>query len=79
VGHGGIVVGLIRPDPKFSLFKYLAPGRGVSPQRAKISTAKLNFIYNKPCFETAYSGENVINFLQQKLAGGGGGQGSLSS
>jgi hypothetical protein len=24
--------------------------------------------YNKPCFETAYLGENVINLLQQKAA-----------
>ncbi len=24
--------------------------------------------YNKPCFETAYLGENVINLLQQKVA-----------
>jgi hypothetical protein len=24
--------------------------------------------YNKPCFETAYFGKNVINSLQQKVA-----------
>jgi hypothetical protein len=24
--------------------------------------------YNKPCFENAYLGENVINLLKQKLA-----------
>jgi hypothetical protein len=24
--------------------------------------------YNKPCFETAYLGENVINLLNQKVA-----------
>jgi hypothetical protein len=29
---------------------------------------KLLNTYNKPCFETAYLGENGINLLQQKLA-----------
>jgi len=24
--------------------------------------------YNKPCFETAYLGENVINLLKQKVS-----------
>jgi len=52
-------------------------------KNAKISTTKLNLkaqnIYikpllkpsntcNKPCSETAYLGENVINLLQQKVA-----------
>jgi hypothetical protein len=49
----------------------------------KISTTKLNLktrniyikpllklqnTYNKPCFETAYLGKNVINLLKQKVA-----------
>ncbi len=29
---------------------------------------KLKNAYNQLCFETAYSGENVINLLQQKVA-----------
>ncbi len=29
---------------------------------------KLLFNYNKPCFETAYLSENVINLLMQKVA-----------
>jgi hypothetical protein len=51
-------------------------------KKAKISTTKLSLkaqnIYiktllkpkntYKPCFETAYLGENVINLLQQKVA-----------
>jgi hypothetical protein len=52
-------------------------------KKAKISTTKLNLkaqnsyitpllkpriTYNKPCFETAYLGENVINLLKQKVA-----------
>jgi hypothetical protein len=27
-----------------------------------------SYTYKKPCFETAYLGENVINLLKQKLA-----------
>jgi hypothetical protein len=49
-------------------------------KKAKISTTKLNFktqsiyikpllnTYNKPYFETAYLGKNVINLLKQKIA-----------
>jgi hypothetical protein len=52
------------------------------PKNAKISTTKLNLkdqniyikpllkpwnTYNKPCSETAYLGENVINLLKQKV------------
>ncbi len=52
-------------------------------KKAKISTTKLNLeakniyinpllkpqnTYNKPCFETAYLCENVINLLKQKVA-----------
>ncbi len=29
---------------------------------------KPKYTYNKPCFETAYIGKNVINLLQQKVA-----------
>jgi hypothetical protein len=29
---------------------------------------KLRNTYNKPCFEAAYLGENVINMLHQKVA-----------
>jgi hypothetical protein len=54
-----------------------------SQKKAKISTTKLNLkapnIYikpllkpynmrNKPCFETAYLGKNVINLLKQRVA-----------
>jgi hypothetical protein len=53
------------------------------PKKAKIFETKLNLkaqniyikpllkpynAYNKPCFETAYLGENVIHLLQQKVA-----------
>jgi hypothetical protein len=52
-------------------------------KKAKIYTTKLNFkaqniynkpllkpvnTYNKPCFETSHFGENLINFLTQKVA-----------
>ncbi len=41
-------------------------------KKAKISTTKLNLkaqsIYNKPSFETAYLGENLLNLLTQKVA-----------
>jgi hypothetical protein len=62
------------------IFQKVAP-KVSKAKEAKISTIKLNLkaqniyikplfkpknTYNKPCFETAYLGENVINLLQQK-------------
>ncbi len=39
-----------------------------SPKHLDETTFKPKNTYNKPCFETAYLGENVINLLQQKGA-----------
>ncbi len=39
-----------------------------SPKHLHQTTFKPKNTYNKPYFETAYLGENVINLLQQKVA-----------
>jgi hypothetical protein len=61
-------------------FKKVAP-KVSKAKKAKISTTELNlkaqniyikplfktYTYSKPCFETTYLGESVINLLQKKV------------